>query len=178
MIPTLTILRGGQQGAIPLHLKTDKMTTEKPKILAQAEATLKMTTEIYIEADRAQTRAEIQVRLLNRLHELTEHIDNSVESWNLEIFRGVPSLRIEMLPDHDRSHLASEIEDLKLACEYTHGNQSIYLFQLWRMAHVDPISGAPRNTGWLLSDEKSPYLHLLFDDADEGLEHGEECELI
>jgi len=153
------------------------MTIEKPKILAQAEATLKMTTEIYIEADRAQTRAEIQVRLLTRLHELTEHIDNSVESWNLEIFRGVPTLRIEMLPDHDRSHLASEIEDLKLACEYSCGNRSIYLFQLWRMKHTDPLTGDGK-AGWLLCDEKSPYLHLLFDDADEGLEHGDECELI
>ena len=153
------------------------MTTEKPKIIAQAEETFKLANQIFERAESAQTEAQIQLRLLRRLHELTEHIDNSVESWNLEILKGVPTLRVEMLPFHDRSHLASEIEDLNAVHEYKDGDRSTYLFQLWRMAHIDPLTG-DRNAGWLLCDQKSPYLHLLFDDGDEGLEHGDECEVI
>jgi len=153
------------------------MTIEKPKILAQAEATLKMTAEIYAEADRAQTRAEIQVRLLTRLHELTEFIDNSVKSWNLEIFRGVPTLRIEMLPHHDGSHLSSDIENLNLVHNYPNDGAPVYLFQLWRMTYVDPITGE-KNEGTLIGEDESPYLHILFDDADEGFEHVNECEVI
>ena len=153
------------------------MNKEKPKILTQSEAALKITTKIYAEAERAQIRAEIQVRLLTRLFELSEQIDNSVDEWNLELLNGVPTLRIQMLPDHDKSHLASEIEDLNIVHNYRNNGAPIYLFQLWRVEHLNPLTG-DRNTGTILSQEKLPYLHILFDDADEGLEHGDECEVI